>query len=73
MLTFKSFSSAKKMRLCLLLLRFRRDEAHLGPLCGGDNRFGIHSIVLLAFTNGHTYCGAISRTLWPSFASSRDQ
>ncbi|MBO9111799.1 hypothetical protein J5288_24045 [Agrobacterium sp. S2/73] len=47
-LTFKSFSSAKKMRLCLLLLRFRRDEAHLGPLCGGDNRFGIHSIVLLA-------------------------
>lgn len=36
------------MRLCLLLLRFRRDEAHLGPLWGGDNRFGIHSIVLLA-------------------------
>lgn len=59
-------------RLCLLLLQFRRDEAHLRSLRGRDNRFGIRGIVLLAL-HEWAHCGAISRTSWPSFVISRDQ
>lgn len=51
-LTHKSFSSTEQNGLRLLFFRLRHDEAHLRPLGGHNDRFGISRIILLTLYYG---------------------
>src|SRR6267154_2162788 len=73
LLAYEQMASAVKHQAALLLRRLCWHEPHG---CPGDclaDRLGISRIVLLPLDVGLHVAGGISRTVWPSAWSSRDQ
>lgn len=67
----KPFTCTEKHCTGLLILRLRLDKAHFRALCRDDDRLGAAASFFCRFTKDRTYCGAMSRTSWPSPTISR--